>query len=299
MTNLAEQFGDVDVFLAFDHSQLEIRVLAQMSKDELLTQMITSGEDIHSAVGHELTGISIEKIKQDRETRTAMKGIHFGIIYGLVPKTLFARMKTDATDRGEKFTMTFEDVEKLYNRYFARFRGVKRWLDSQVEFAQTNNYVETLFGFRREISQVVDEDRTTFWRNQAVNSPIQGTAHQLMLISMAVLELKKKTYNLWQRVSMEIHDSLVTYTALRDLPEAYQQGVQLLEKDTLVYIRKHWPKVNWVVPIRAEAKAGLRMGVLVKDYAGEPAEDFVNKWCLENQKFNKKMKEQMERDLVQ
>src|SRR6266700_780607 len=169
---LAEKYSDVDVFLTLDHTQLEIRVLAQMSGDKLLTELILSGEDIHAGVGHELTNIPLAKIK-----------------------------------------MTMEDVEKLYNRYFARFSGVKKWLDAQVEFAQTKGYVETLFGFRREISQAVEEDRTTFWRNQSVNSPIQGTAHQLLLISLAVMELKKVTYHLWQHMCMEIHDSLAAFVA--------------------------------------------------------------------------------------
>ncbi|SRR6266566_2601387 len=295
---LAEKYADADVFLSLDHAQLEIRVLAQMSGDKLLTELILSGEDLHAAVGHELTNISLAKIKTDRETRTAVKGLHFGIIYGLVPKTLYAKLKTEAAERHEKFTMTMEDVERLYNRYFARFSGVKKWLDAQVEFAQTNGYVETLFGFRREISQAVEEDRTTFWRNQSVNSPIQGTAHQLLLISLAVMELKKVTYHLWQRMCMEIHDSLAAFVALKNLPEAFKQGVQILEKDTLLYVKKHWPKLDWKIPLKAEGKAGFRMGTLVKDYMGESPDEFLENWCAENRKFEKSLKVQMAADAV-
>jgi DNA polymerase I len=291
--NLAQKYGKKKVFLGMDHSQLEIRVLGQMSRDRLLIQLLQSGEDIHSAVGHELTGIPIEKIKSDRETRTAIKGIHFGIIYGLSPKALYFKLKIEAAERGEKFTMTEEEVTALYNKYFQKFKRVKKFLDDMVEFAVEHEYVETMFGFRREISIAGEEDRATFWKNQAVNSPIQGTAHQLIMISLAILELKKQTYNLIQDLCMEVHDSLVCFVNLEDLPAAYHQGVQLLEKDVLLYVKKWWPDLNWVVPLKADAKAGFRMGVMVDKYKGEPPEEFVQKWCEKNLEFEKKLAKEM------
>lgn len=292
---LAEKYGDVDVFVGLDHSQLEIRVLAQMSEDKLLIQLIQSGEDLHSAVGHELTGMPIEKIKTDRETRTTVKGIHFGIIFGLSADSLYYKLKVEAAAKKEEFTWSQEKVKKLYDEYFNRFSGVKAFIDSQVELAEENGYVETLFGFRREVSPFGNEDRDSFWKNVAVNSPIQGTAHQLILISLAVLSLKPQTYSLWQRLCMEVHDSLVSYVPLRDLPQAYAQGVQLLEKDVLVYVKKWFPDLNWRVPLKAEGKAGFRFGVLVEKYAGEPVEEFLEKWCQQNKEFEKKVRADMEK----
>jgi DNA polymerase I len=287
--NLAEKYGKKKVFLSMDHSQLEIRVLGQMSGDKLLIELLQSGEDIHSAVGHELTGIPIAKIANDRETRTAIKGIHFGIIYGLQPSSLYYTLKIQAEEHGESFTMSEAQVTQLYNRYFHKFRTVKRFMDSQIDFADEHGYVRTLFGFEREISQAGQEGRTTFWKNQAINSPIQGTAHQLIMMSFAILELKKKTYNLLQDMTMEIHDSLVTFTRLEDLPETYKQGKALLEKDVLEYVKKGWPELEWRVPLKADAKAGFRMGVLVEKYKGEPPEEFVEKWCEKNLEFEKKL----------
>jgi DNA polymerase-1 len=295
---LLEKFGDLDVFWATDHAQLEIRVLAQMSGDKLLIELIKSGEDIHAAVGHELTGIPLEKIKKDRAIRTTVKGIHFGIVYGLTADSLYLKLKADAAERNEKFEMTKEEVTKLYNRYFQRFRGVSRWLEAQVEFATGHGYVKTLFGFKREIALFGDDERSTYWGNQSKNSPIQGTAHQLLLIAFAIMELKKNTYNLLQRLSMEGHDALVGYTKVRQLPDTYRQAKQLLEKDVLVYVKKWWPEVNWSVPLKAEAKAGFRYGVLVKDYMGEPPEEFLQKWCEENHKFEKKLREDIEKSEV-
>jgi DNA polymerase-1 len=284
----------MEVFWAFDHGQLEIRVLAQMSRDRKLIELIQSGQDIHSGVGHELTGRPVEKIKKDRELRTAIKGIHFGIIYGLSKSSLYFTLKIQAQKDKQEFNMSEDEVGQLYDRYFQRFAGVKKWLDAQVVFGEEHGYVETLFGFHREIAQFGDDDRSTFWKNQCFNSPIQGTAHQLLLIALAIISLKKKTYNLLQRPAMEGHDAVVGYSKLRDLPETYKQGKLLLEKDVLLYVKKHWPQVDWQVPLLAEAKAGFRYGVLVPDYKGELAEEFVEKWCQKNAEFEKDLKKQMQ-----
>lgn len=91
---------------------------------------------------------------------------------------------------------------------------------------------------------------------------------------------------------MEIHDSLYVFSKLRMLAEAYKQFIHLLEKDVLVYVKLLWPEVNWVVPLKAEAKAGLRLGVMV-EYKGESPEEFIEMWCQKNQKFEKKLKEEM------
>lgn len=296
--SLVSKFGELDVYLAADHSQLEIRVLAQMSKDELLIKLIKSGEDIHSAVGYELTGISVEKIKKNRDIRTAIKGIHFGIIYGLQAESLFYKLQTDAVERGEKFDMSLQKVTDLYNSYFKKFKGVKAFIDKQHQFAQDNAFVETLFGFVREIALAGDETRNTFWANQAVNSPIQGTAHQLMLVAMAILRMRPKTYHLLRRPSMEVHDSLYVFVLLKQLVEAYAQFIYLLETEVLVYVKKFWPEVAWVVPLKAEAKAGLRLGVMV-EYKGESPEEFIEKWCQKNAAFEKKLKEEMKKGVGQ
>lgn len=295
--SLASRFEDLDVYLGADHSQLEIRVLAQMSKDKLLTELLQTGEDIHSSVGYELTGISIEKIKKDRDIRTAIKGIHFGIIYGLTEETLYLKLKADAAERGEEFSMTREELGKIYKGYFRKFKGVAEFIETQHHFAQDNAYVMSLFGFSREIAIAGDETRSTFWANQAVNTPIQASAHQLMLIAMAILGLKQLTYNLLQRPSMEVHDSLYTFVKLLNLPEAYKQFIRLMEKTVLVYVKKWWPEVNWVIPLKAEAKAGLRLGVMV-EYKGESPEEFIEMWCQKNRKFEKKLKEEMKKGLA-
>jgi DNA polymerase I len=290
--NLLDKYGDLDVYLASDHSQLEIRVLAQMSKDKKLISLIQNGDDLHSDVGHELTGLLVEKIKKNREIRTAIKQLHFGIIFGMTAWAVFNKLKTDTAERGEEFNMQFEEVEELYNSYFKKFKGVAQFIEEQHKFAEDNSYVSTLFGFLREITLAGDDTRGTFWANQAVNSPIQGTAHQLMLIAMAVLGMKPQTYKLLQQASMEIHDAFYVFSKLRMLKEAHEKFIHLMENEVLIHVKKWWPEVNWVVPLKAEAKAGFRLGVMV-EYSGGSIEEFIENWCLANRKFDKKMKKDM------
>jgi len=263
-----------------------------MSGDELLISLLQSGEDIHASVGHELTGKPLAVLKKDREARTAFKGLHFGIIYGMVPDSLYYKLMADAQKNKEPFNYSREDVFEWHATYFKRFKRVKEFIERQHEFAEKHGYVETLFGFPREIAIAGDESRQTYWANQAVNTPIQGTAHQLMLVVMAIMELKKKTYSLLQRPSMEVHDSLYVFTMLKQLVKAYQQFMHLMEKDVLVYVKKLWPEINWVVPLRSEAKAGFRLGVMV-EYAGQSPEEFIDMWCQRNRDFEQKMWKQI------
>jgi uracil-DNA glycosylase family 4 len=164
---ILKKFGDTDVFLGLDHSQLEMRILAQMSGDPLLIQASLSQFDLHSSVGNLLTGIPVEKIKKDREIRTVIKGLHFGIVYGLTPDNLYLHILAEA----KKLGITPPDRNKIlawYNKYFQRFTKVKPFMDSQIAMAEQHGYVESLFGFKREISPY-DNERSSFWKNQSMN----------------------------------------------------------------------------------------------------------------------------------
>jgi hypothetical protein len=117
-----------------------------------------------------------------------------------------------------------------------------------------------------------------------------------MLIAMAIIGLKKKTYNLLQRTSMEVHDALYAFVQLKALMEAYKQFIYLLETEVLVYVKLWWPEVDWIVPLKAEAKAGFRLGVMV-EYEGGPIEEFVEKWCQKNQQFEIKLRKEIKKGL--
>jgi DNA polymerase I-like protein with 3'-5' exonuclease and polymerase domains len=141
--------------------------------------------------------------------------------------------------------------------------------------AEDKGYVDTLFGFRRDIYQN-DDTRKTHWANQALNTPIQGSAHQLVLMAMAILDQKPKTYNRLQTPVMEIHDSLYFFTKLRYLQEANRQIKQLLEHDVVEYAVEHFGR-RLKVPLIAETKAGFCMGSMV-EYEGMATDVFLSAW---------------------
>lgn len=268
------------VYCAFDYSQLEIRVLAQLSRDPLLVQYLKAGVDIHSAVGHELTGFPIDKIKKDRSMRTAMKQLHFGIVYGLSAESLFDDMRSKFSEQGVEFTYTREQVAKLHGGYFKKFKGVEIFMNKQAHDADTIGRVMGLFGMGRDIS-ASDMDRSTYYINQARNTPIQMTAHQLVLIALSAYHLNPKRYAILHDINMEIHDSLWFGSELRFLQRAFAIGKYLLTTETLNYVKKEWPDVVWDIPLAVECKAGYRLGVVL-EYNGESPEQFMKKWVVKN-----------------
>jgi uracil-DNA glycosylase family 4 len=264
-----DRIEEMPAFLALDYGQVEIRMLAQFSGDPVLMAAIESG-DIHSAVGHELTGIAVEQIKHDKNIRTMIKQVHFGIIYGLTVKGLFMKLRSE----GVKVTKSY--CQELYDKYFRRFRKVKQWIDATRYSAERNGYVETLFGFRRPIFTEGEEGRGSFWGNQAVNSPIQGSAHQLLLFALAKIRGVSKRYQYLQNCVMEVHDALVFFNRVKELPEAFSQAQDLMQRGVPEYVKQHF---GWdlAVPLVAEGKAGFRFGTMT-DYNGESPKKFVRKW---------------------
>lgn len=256
--SIPDEVQDLYVFLALDYSQIEIRMLAECSGDPVLIQQFRSGQDIHCAVGSTLNPAwSFEFIKKDKPTRTFVKNCHFGMVYGLDERGLFYYLKAKGVKTTER------KVAKFHRAYFRKYRGVADFIETTRAFVQEHGFVETMFGFRRMIGSDADEDRTTNPENQAINSPIQGSAHTLLLAAMALLSARPKTYNLLQRPLMEVHDALVFKVRLRDLAAAYAMAKKLLEKDAPSYIRKLYG-IKLQVPLLAEASAGFRYGTMVE-----------------------------------
>ena len=166
-----EKFGDMEVFLEFDQGQVEVRVAAQLSGDKMMIADCEAG-DIHSRVGHAMTGWAIEKIKHDKDTRTRTKNVHFGILFGLKPDGILRYIK--AFDPTTKITVA--EVAGYYDAYFTRYPGMQVFIEKQHIFAERNGYVATLFGMKRPI--IVNEStkdlfddygQPAYWKNIAVN----------------------------------------------------------------------------------------------------------------------------------
>jgi uracil-DNA glycosylase family 4 len=274
-TIFSEQaFLDLYTFMAFDFSQMEVRVLAQMSEDPKLIEFFVQGVDIHSAIGSVLTGWTVEKIKNDADTRAACKSIIFAIIYGKQHRGLYQQL----INEGVK--ISFERVGELLEAFWKKFKRVKELMDSFKEQAEDKGYVGTLFGSRRPIGD--DEARNTFTGNQAVNSPIQGTAHQISIIAMALLERRKKELHRLQDLRMEVHDQLVWRLKVKHLAESNRLANKLLVNDTIKVIKEEFG-INWKVPLRADGEAGFRLGTMVKLGKEVNLKYWINEWCLINQ----------------
>jgi len=270
---------DLKTFLILDYGQIEIRVLALLSGDKNLIKDCASA-DIHTTVGVTMTGWDPEKIRHDKKTRTLTKNIHFGIVFLIAKHNLYQFIKAmDPT-----FDGTEEMISDAYDRYFARYKGVKRYMDKQQEFAQEHGYVETLFGLHRTLN--VEERHATFdddfgddeasviaeavggkqvsWRSQSVNTPVQGTAHQLLECGLVNHKRQPEKYAVLGTPSMDVHDALYYMVNVLDLQEAYRKARYLMEQESLLTVRKDFPHINWTVPIVVEAEAGLRLGSKVE-----------------------------------
>lgn len=265
---IVKKYGNIRVLLGFDQGQVEVRVMGQASGDRALIKDCMAS-DIHSKVGHAMTGWPVEKIKKDKKTRTLTKNIHFGILFGLGADGLMAFIKLKDPDS----TITEEEAQRLYDNYFKAYPGVAVFIQRMRKFVEQHGYVENMFGFRRPLvsgsviegyEQDEESDETTqsgaYWGNQAINTPVQGAAHMLMLMAVAMLRRKKKKYAPLGVPTLEIHDYIGWKTRLKDFIKAYSLGKNLLEKEPLGVVKKEWPKIKWQVPLVVEGKVGFRYG---------------------------------------
>lgn len=272
---ILRKYGNIKIFLGFDFGQIEIRILAMLSGDKNLIADCKSG-DIHSKVGHTMTGWAIEKIKKDKKTRTLTKNIHFGIAFGLTPDGVYSFILAKDPD----ISVTREEVHKYYDAYFARYTRIKKLVAKLQSMAEHKGYVENMFGFRRPLntsqSSSDDETETTgaYWKNQAINTPVQGSAHHMMLMAVAALRLRKKKYlPLLGIPTMEVHDALYFFVRLKNLLKAAELGKYLLEHEPLRTIKRKFKKVKINLPLEVEGKAGFRLGdtVEIKDLSESDA----------------------------
>ena len=186
------------LFLAADYSQIELRLLAHLSDDPAFVEAFKSGGDIHRQTASIIFGVPINAVTSDMRARA--KTINFATIYGQGAHALSRQLKISNAEARE-FIAT----------YFERFRGVRRYLDSMVEHAREHGYVETIFHRRRYIPELRDRNFNirAFGERTAANSPIQGSAADLIKIAMIRIEAALKTQHLQSRMLLQVHDELV------------------------------------------------------------------------------------------
>jgi DNA polymerase-1 len=186
------------LLLSSDYSQIELRVLAHISADPLLTEAFLRDEDIHTKVAHEVFGVDTNNVTQDMR-RTA-KVINFGIIYGMSGYGL-----------AKELGVSQREAQYYIDTYFIKYKGVKAYMESVLEIARSAGYVKTLFGRIRHIPEINNHDNTIrqLGERAAMNAPIQGTAADIIKMAMVNIHRKIKEQGLSSRLIMQIHDELV------------------------------------------------------------------------------------------
>jgi DNA polymerase-1 len=190
--------NDEFTILSADYSQIELRIIAELSEDPGMMEAFRQGVDIHSATASKVFNVPLEAV--DKEMRRKAKAVNFGISYG---QTAFGLSQTLNIPRKE--------ASDIIDNYFAQYPNVRGLMDKNINFAREHGYVETIMGRRRYLRDINDSNanvRSGAERN-AINAPIQGSAADMIKIAMINIHRELKKQNLKSRLLLQVHDELV------------------------------------------------------------------------------------------
>ena len=184
-------------FLSADYSQIELRLMAHFSQDPHLVEAFRSGQDIHAATAAKIFNVPIEEVTKDQ--RRQAKTANFGIIYGI-----------SAFGLAQQLDCSRSEAKALIDGYFAAFPGVIDYIERQKELARQQGYAITLFGRKRYLPDILSHNATvrSFAERNAVNSPIQGTAADIIKMAMVTIHRRLKEEGLKAQMIMQVHDEL-------------------------------------------------------------------------------------------
>ena len=202
------------VLLAADYSQIELRLMAHFSEDPLLLRAYTTGQDIHTLTASEVFGVAPEAM--DKQTRNRAKAVNFGIVYGISPFGLAQNLGIEQSE-----------ARQYIDTYFARYKGVRAYIDRVIEETRRDQKVHTLFGRVRPIPDIQSRNANQrgFAERTAVNTPLQGTAADLIKLAMIRIARRLREENLQSVMTLQVHDEL-----LFDAPESEVEALQTLVK---------------------------------------------------------------------
>ncbi|HEV8075981.1 MAG TPA: DNA polymerase I, partial [Candidatus Acidoferrum sp.] len=210
------------ILLSADYSQIELRIMAHFSKDPVLTEAFRNGEDIHARTAQEVFGVG--PMAQTGEHRRAAKAINFGIIYGL-----------SAFGLAQQLGIEQKEASQFINAYFTRYRGVKQYLDSVLVETRKTGVAKTLFGRIRPIPEINSPQvqLRNFAERTALNSPLQGTAADLIKMAMISIDARLKEEKLAAKMILQVHDEL-----LFELPVKEKSKLEKLVKEEMENVHK-------------------------------------------------------------
>ena len=213
------------VYIDADYSQIELRVLAHMSSDENMIYAFKHGEDIHKQVASKILNISIDEVT--KEQRSSAKAVNFGIVYGISDYGL-----------ANQIGVSNKQAKEYISQYLEKYSGIKHFMDNIVDSAKSKGYVETLFGRRRYIPEIKSNNYMVrqFGNRAAMNTPIQGTAADIMKIAMINVYNKIKEEKIDAKIVLQIHDELLIEVNNKDKEKAKQILKECMEKATKLEI---------------------------------------------------------------
>ena len=230
-----------DYLLSADYSQIELRLLAHMSGDENFIDAFKRGQDIHARTAAEVFGIPLEEVTP--ELRRHAKAVNFGIVYGISDFGLARTLHISRKEAGD-----------YISRYFTRYPGVRAFMDKVVAEAHETGYVTTMFGRRRELPAIKSRNfnQRMLAERMAMNTPIQGTAADVIKLAMIAAYRKLREAGVKSRILLQVHDELVL-----EVKESELETVQAILHEAMEHVVSlsvplsidvHWGR-NW-----AEAK---------------------------------------------
>ena len=189
------------VLVGADYSQIELRVLAHMSDDEVLIEAFNNGEDIHRATAANVLGVPEEEITIEERSRA--KAVNFGVIYGM-----------SAFGLSSELHISRKEADEYISAYFTKHSAVKAYMDEQVEFCRENGYVTTLMGRKRYIKEIRAANYMVrqVGERLAMNTPIQGSAADIIKIAMIKVYNAIREQGLKSRLILQVHDELIINT---------------------------------------------------------------------------------------
>ncbi len=200
--------------MSADYSQIELRLMAHFSQDPLLLDAYRTGKDIHTLTASEV--FEVDPATMDKETRARAKAVNFGIVYGISPFGLAAQLNIDQ-----------KTAREYIDRYYERYAGIRRFIEQTLETVRRDQSVSTHFGRVRPIPDIQSRNPNMrgFAERTAINTPLQGTAADLIKLAMITLDAKMSERKFRSRMTLQVHDELlfdVVPEEAEELPAARQ-----------------------------------------------------------------------------
>ncbi|MCD0487207.1 DNA polymerase I [Pedobacter sp. MC2016-14] len=226
------------VLLSADYSQIELRIIAEISKEENMLDAFSKGIDIHTATAAKVYGVTNEEV--DSTQRRNAKAVNFGIIYG-----------QSAFGLSQNLNIPRKEAAAMIEQYFAQYPGIKRYMNDTMNFARENGFVETILGRRRYLRDINSANQTVrgFAERNAINAPIQGSAADMIKVAMINIHKDMQDRGLKSKMTMQVHDELVfdvLKTEVAEMKEIIEHRMKTAIKTNVPIEVEIGEGVNWL-----------------------------------------------------